>query len=77
MKTATRNTITDDHSDEVTEARVLPLPGDANIICGRRGYEREISFRRERNRELAESCRYPLPSWESLRVYFKDGEYVR
>lgn len=68
-------TMLDDHGDTVTEARVLPTGGGSNIICGRRGYEKEMKFRREENKRLTESARYDLPTWESLPVYFSNGEY--
>jgi len=42
-----QGTMTDDFGHEVTEARVLPIGGDGNIICGRVGYAREIANRRE------------------------------
>lgn len=64
--------LTDDYGDSVKEIRVLPLPGDANILCGIRGYMKEIAFRRERNKKLAPDCRYPLPRWQDLRVYDKE-----
>lgn len=69
-------TMLDDYGDEVTEARVLPMGGAGHIICGRNGYKKDIAFRMQENKRLTESARYDLPAWESLRVYFKDGEYL-
>jgi hypothetical protein len=64
----------DDFGDPCSEIRVLPLPGSANILCGKRGYYREIAFRKERNEKLADSCKYPLPDWDDLKVYFPAEE---
>lgn len=74
-KFAPPETMTDDFGHECTEVRVLPYGGGGNILCGHRGYCREIAGRIERNRELAPNCRYDLPAWESLKVYFpEDGK---
>ncbi len=51
------------------EVRTLPYGGGGNLILCRACYEHEIQYRRERNKELAESCRFDLPTWDSLRVY--------
>lgn len=51
------------------EVRRLPLPGNAGLILCRSCYENEMNFRRSRNRELAVSCQFPLPTWESLEIY--------
>lgn len=67
-------TMSDDYDDTVTEARILPTGGGSNIICGRRGFNQEIAFRKERNKTLEGSARFDLPTWESLTVYFKNGE---
>lgn len=70
MKTTKK--IIDDYGDEVTEARILPIGGSGNIICGRRGFNREMNFRRERNKTLDDSAKFPLPSWDSLKIYGED-----
>lgn len=70
-----RPTMQDDYGDTVTEARVLPAGGAGNIICGIKGYKQEMQFRRECNKNLNDRAKFDLPSWESLRVYFADGEY--
>lgn len=49
--------------------RVLPAGGDANMILCRCCFERELEFRRERNKELAGDCAFQLPAWTSLKVY--------
>lgn len=51
------------------EVRVLPTGGDGNAILCKLCYKREIAFRKERNRELSEDCKFKLPAWESLKVY--------
>lgn len=54
------------------EVRVLPLgknPHHGNLILCRNCHARELEWRKERNPELAEDCRYDLPAWESLEVY--------
>lgn len=69
-------TMTDDFDHEVTEARVLPIGGGGNIICGRVGYEREMANRRAMNKRNGSAGQWDLPAWESLRVYFANGEYI-
>lgn len=54
---------------ETGEVRVLPTGGDSNAILCRACLEHELRYRRERNRELAESCKFKLPAWDSLKVY--------
>lgn len=54
------------------ERRVLPLTreaGGSNLILCRKHLRGEIEWRRCRNGELAEDCRYPLPAWEELEIY--------
>lgn len=54
------------------EVRVLPVgpsPDHGNLILCRYCFEHELNWRRDRNRELAEDCRFKLPAWESLEVY--------
>ena len=51
------------------EVKLLPLPGDANLILCRSCHSHEIRWRRERNRELSQEARFPLPEWESLTKY--------
>lgn len=65
----------DDYGYSVTEARVLPIGGGGNIICGRVGYEQEMKHRRFLNARNGLDSQWDLPSWDSLKVYFKDGEY--
>ena len=51
------------------EVRVLPTGGDSNAILCRLCFNREIAWRKERNRELAKDCAFKLPTWDSLKVY--------
>jgi len=51
------------------EVRVLPTGGDSNAILCRGCYERELDYRRERNRDLEAFAQFKLPTWESLAVY--------
>jgi len=51
------------------EVRVLPLGGQGNLILCRGCFEREMSYRRERNKDLAPDVRFKIPSWETLEVY--------
>ena len=53
--------------------RVLPAGGDANMILCRCCFERELAFRRERNKELAADCAFDLPGWLTCEIY---GEAV-
>ena len=54
------------------EVRVMahsdtPLHGN-DILC-RSCWQRALTDRRERNRELGEFARYSLPVWETAKVY--------
>lgn len=50
------------------EVRVIPTGGGGNMILCFACYRHEMSYRRERIKELGEGS-YDLPSWESLEVY--------
>jgi hypothetical protein len=59
---------------ESGEVRLIPLgrnPDHGNMILCRLCFERELDFRRERNRELSPDCAFALPAWTSLEVYGK------
>lgn len=64
-------TMNDDHDRPCSEIRVLPYGGGGNILCGRQSYEQEMAFRRERIRA---GVPFDLPTWDSLRVYWKAGQ---
>ena len=49
--------------------RVLPTGGDSNGILCYHCFVHEIGWRRDRNKTLEESAQFPLPEWQSLRVY--------
>lgn len=54
------------------EVRLMPhsdTPLHGNDILCRSCWLRELSYRRERNRDLAEFARYSLPAWETEKVY--------
>ena len=54
------------------EVRVLPLgndPNHGNLILCRWCFNREIVFRKERNRELAKDCHFKVPDWQDLEIY--------
>lgn len=51
------------------EVRLLPTGGGGNLIVCRACFEHEMRWRRDRNRELADDCKFDLPAWESLKVY--------
>jgi hypothetical protein len=53
----------------VGEVRVLPTGGDGNAILCRSCHRHELSWRRDRNRELGDFAKFDLPTWESLKVY--------
>lgn len=60
------------------QVRIAPNDADPNgsqaIVC--RDCLRLLNaWRRERNRELAEECKYPILQWDSLAVY-TPGEAV-
>lgn len=50
------------------QIRVFPA-GDSNYLLCRACFNREIAFRKERNRELSPDCAFKLPTWDSLKVY--------
>lgn len=51
------------------QVRKLPTGGSSNAILCRACFERELVWRRERNRELEKSAQFDLPKWEELEVY--------
>jgi hypothetical protein len=51
------------------EVRVLPLGAGGNLILCYTCCQRELRWREQRNRELAEFAKFALPTWESLEVY--------
>lgn len=51
------------------QVRVLPTGGDSSAILCRSCFNREIAYRRDRNRELAKDCAFALPQWEQLKIY--------
>ena len=66
-----RAVLYDDYGYECQELRVLPSGGDSNILCSKRGYLREIAYRKERNNSLGSFALFKLPAWEDLAVYDK------
>ena len=65
------NTCDHGHSGRF-ETRLLPTsdgPMHGNIIVCRRHYEIEMTFRRERNKELSADCQFKLPAWTELKKY--------
>lgn len=63
----------DDFGYKTKEIRVLPTGGSSNALVGYRGYLREITYRKERNRSILHPvCKpFDLPEWEDLKVYDK------
>lgn len=51
------------------QVRVLPTGGDGNLIVCITCFQNEIAFRRDRNRELSDDCKFDLPMWTDLKVY--------
>ena len=51
------------------EVRVLPTGGDGNAILCARCYRREMTFRRDRNRDLDKDAQFDIPAWKDLKVY--------
>lgn len=52
------------------EVRKLPLTGGANLILCRHCHAIEVKWRIDRNKQLSEDAKYPLPKWETLEVYY-------
>lgn len=64
--------LSDDYGYLARELRVLPSGGDSNTLCSRRGFEDEIAWRRERNKELGANFQFKIPDWDDLEVYDKE-----
>lgn len=47
----------------------LPIGEDSAVIVCRTHFLAEISWRKSRNEDLEESCKFDLPKWEDLKVY--------
>ena len=68
-----------DHCDGIGphdpgEVRALPLAGGANLHVCAVCYEREMIFRRDRNRRLHAGAQFALPTWAELRVAYPASE---
>lgn len=61
--------LTDDFGYQCLEIRVLPSNGDANTLCGKQGYMREIEHRKYMNQRLGDGQKWKLPAWEDLKIY--------
>lgn len=53
------------------EVRTLPVGTDGNALLCRTCFNLEIHFRRERNQHLEDSCKFPLPLWDALSIYWQ------
>lgn len=51
------------------EVRILPTGGDSNAILCRDCFDYEMAWRRDRNKDLSEDCKFKLPMWSELGVY--------
>jgi hypothetical protein len=51
------------------EIRVLPSGRDSNLLLCKSCYYHEIKWRKQRNEELGDSCKFKLPTWEELKIY--------
>jgi len=51
------------------EVRVMPTGGDGNLILCRHCWNREVEYRRDRNKALGDFAKFALPTWESGKVY--------
>lgn len=59
-----------DHGHQTSqEVRLLPLGAGGNVIICLDHFCDEITFRRERNRNLDKECQFDLPAWEDLVIY--------
>lgn len=54
------------------EVRVLPVgssPHHGNMILCFSCFNREIAWRKERNRQLGKDCQFKTPFWNELKIY--------
>lgn len=51
------------------EVRILPTGGDSNAILCKSCFQREMTFRWDRNRTLGNDFKFKLPAWLDLEVY--------
>lgn len=54
------------------EVRVLPLgldPNHGNLILCLACFNHEMTYRRQRNRELGDRNQYLIPKWDDLKIY--------
>ena len=63
----------DDHGIPCNEIRKLPLSPKqgSNILVSYKGYLKEITFRKERNKSLGHTEQFKIPLWQDLEVYDK------
>jgi len=68
-KPAEQNNCSGSGPHALGQVRVMPTGGDGNLILGRRCWEHELAYRRDRNRDLGEFARFDLPAWTMAKVY--------
>ena len=61
------NSFIDDYGIVCQEVRLLSYGGLGHIVVSRISYDKEMKFRKERNKTVCSP--YDIPSWESLEVY--------
>jgi hypothetical protein len=71
------NKMLDDHDILSVEVRWLPLNKEdsSNLLVGIQGFNKEMAFRKERNKALEKSARFPILNFTDLKLYFRNGEY--
>lgn len=70
------NTMLDDYGDYCAEVRILPFCENQAHYVGIKGYQKEIEHRKYMNsKQQPQDTKWDLPAWESLKLYFKNGEY--
>lgn len=65
----------DDYNNSEVVIKRIPLPGNAGIHAGRTGFEKEMAWRKERNKDLAPDCMFPILKWDDLEIVFDGRQY--
>jgi hypothetical protein len=49
--------------------KLMPTGGDGNLILCRSCWQRELTYRADRNRSLGDFAQFSLPKWDDAKEY--------
>jgi len=69
MKECENNNCQGSEPHTAGEVKVMPAGGDSNMILCCACWHKELDYREDRNRELADFAKFDLPAWNDAKVY--------